>query len=106
MVATGHLVFVEQLADRLTLELPQSHEQEQDVEEAQRDQDCDGRKMRKLRHQGGAQSFAGINQWINKHSPLQNMEVTERAPRIVGAAEEDHRSEDHAEHQADMLLVH
>src|SRR5438477_3126872 len=106
MVATGHLVFVEQLADRLTLELTQSHEQEQDVEEAQCDEDRDDRKMRRLQHQRGAQSFTGINQWIHKHSPLQNMEVTERTPRIVGAAEEDHRSEDHAEHEADMLLVH
>ena len=58
-----------------------------------------------LRHQGGSQALAGIDQRVDENDLLQDWECVQRAPGIVGAAEEDHGRDDHAEHQSYVLLI-
>src|SRR5437899_8910415 len=62
--------------------------------------------MRKLRNHGSTETFAGVNEGIYEHGPLQDGEFIERAPGIVSATEENHGRHDEAEHQTDVGLLH
>src|SRR6266566_4242337 len=62
--------------------------------------------MRILGNHGSAKTFTGVDEGIYEHGFLQNGELFERAPGVVGAAEENHRRHDEAEHEADVGLLH
>src|SRR6266852_5248045 len=63
-------------------------------------------EMRKLGNHCSAKALAGVDEGIYEHSFLEDGEFVQRAPGIVGAAEENHGSHNEAEHQADVGLLH
>ena len=62
--------------------------------------------MWKLWNKGGSQPFARVSKRVDEHKLLQDWKITERTPRIIGAPKKDHGGEDHAEHEANVLLIH
>jgi hypothetical protein len=93
------------LADSLGMKLSQSDRQKQPVKERQHYQHRQQRKVRKLGYERSTQSLAGVHEGIHQDDFLQDGKVSQSAPRIIGAAEEDHGSQNHAEHQADVGLI-
>src|SRR5690348_11232250 len=77
----------------------------QHVKREQSDHHHDDRQVRKLRHECAAQSLTRIDQRIHQHDLLQNRKRCKRAPRIIRAAEEDHRRQHETKHQTDLRLV-
>src|SRR5580698_9535458 len=61
--------------------------------------------MRELGYEGSTQSLAGVDQRIYQDDFLQDGELRQGAPGIIRAAEKDHRSQNHAEHQTDVSLA-
>src|SRR2546423_1735179 len=88
------------------MEVAKAGDEQQGVEKYQADDDREQGEMPKLGNHRGAQAFAGVNERIYEHGFLQNREFFERAPGIVRAAEENHGSDDEAEHEADVRLLH
>src|SRR5437660_11509787 len=88
------------------MEVAKARGEQQGVEKYQADDDCEQGEMRKLGNHGGAKAFAGVDERIYEHGFLQNREFFERTPGIVRAAEENHGSDNEAEHQADVGLLH
>src|SRR5713226_1254659 len=93
-------------ADGLAVEAAKSGGEQQHVEEYQPNDDREQGEMRKLGNHSSAKTFAGVNERIYEHGFLQDGEFFERAPGIVGAAEENHGCDDEAEHEADVSLLH
>src|SRR5437660_276916 len=88
------------------MEVAKAGDEQQGVEKYQADDDREQGEMPKLGNHRGAQAFAGVNERIYEHGFLQNRKFFERAPGIVRAAEENHGSDNQAEHQADVRLLH
>ena len=88
------------------MEAAEANREQQHVEENQSGEDGREGEMRKLRDHGAAKTFAGVNERIYEHGFLEDRKFFERAPRIVGAAKENHGRDDQAEHQADVGLLH
>jgi len=61
--------------------------------------------MGELRGESGPHSLARVHERVDEDDFLQDGKRFQRAPRVVGAAEEDHRGHHHAEHEPDMLLI-
>src|SRR6266851_4089154 len=94
------------LGDGFSAEIAEAGGEEQSVKKYQAGEDSVQGQMRELGNHRCAQTFAGVNERIYEHGFLQDGEFFERAPRIVGAAEENHRGYDEAEHQTDVRLLH
>src|SRR5439155_19371640 len=97
---------VESSGDGLAVEVAKAGDEQQGVEKYQADDDREQGEMRKLGNHRGAKSFAGVDERIYEHGFLQDGKFFERTPGIVRAAEENHGSDDQAEHQADVRLLH
>src|SRR5437016_7200298 len=102
----NHPLPVASSTDGLAVKVAQARCEQQGVEKDEADDYGEQREMRKLGNHRGAQAFAGVDERIYEHGFLQNREFFERAPGIVRAAEENHGSDDEAEHQADVGLLH
>src|SRR5208282_1466521 len=96
---------VANLTDSLAVELSQPDSQQQRVKNCQRYQHRQHRKVRELGHERSTQALAGVNQGIHQYDFLEDGEMSQRAPGIVGTAKKDHWSQNHAEHEADMSLI-
>src|SRR2546423_6012672 len=88
------------------MEVAKAGDEQQGVEKYQADDHRKQGKMRKLGNHRGAKAFTGVNERIYEHGFLQDGEFFERTPGIVRAAEENHGSDNEAEHQADVRLLH
>src|SRR5579859_6769162 len=95
-----------ELTDGLFMELPKTDDKQQNIECRQGHQNQRKRQMGELGHQRCPQSFAGIGERVEENNFLQDGELVQRAPGIVGTAKKYHRGQDHAEHQADVLLIY
>src|SRR5579863_4748852 len=73
------------LAHSLFLKLPQSNRQQQNIDEAQHEEDRREREMRNLRHQSGAQAFAGIHERVDQYGLLQDWKTLQRTPGKISA---------------------
>jgi len=93
------------LAHGFTAKLPQAEGQQQPVKSRQNNQNGRQRKVRELWHERSSQAFAGVDQRIDQHSFLQDGKFVQRAPRVVSSAKENQRSQNHTEHQSNMLLI-
>src|SRR5260370_10937595 len=93
-------------ADGLAVEAAKASGKQQRVEEYQPNDHGEQGEMRKLGNHGSAETFAGVNERIDEHGLLQDRELVQRAPGIVSTAKENHGSDDEAEHQADVGLLH
>src|SRR6202035_3678648 len=92
-------------AHRLAPELRKSGGQKEQVKDGQSNQHRYHRYVRELRNKCASQTFAGVNQRIHQHDLLKDRKVRQRTPRIISTAKKDHRRQNHAEHQSDMVLV-
>src|SRR5207253_10598215 len=93
------------LGQRFAPELSEPDRDEKDIEEDQADEQTARRQMRKLRHERAPKSFARVHDRIDEDRAREDRKFLQRLPRIVRAAEEDHRREYKAEHQPDVLLA-
>src|SRR5205807_5018123 len=80
--------------DGFAVEVAKSREEQQGVEKYQANDYREQREMRKLGNHRGAKAFAGVHERIYEHGFLQEGKFLERAPGIVGAAEENHGRDD------------
>src|SRR5205807_1976517 len=94
------------LRQRFVAELPEPDRDEQDVEKDQPDEQSSSRQVSELRDERTAESLARVHDRVHQHGARQDREFSERLPRIVRAAEEDHRREHQTEHEADVLLAY
>src|SRR6266568_1363253 len=78
-------------AYRFPVKLLQAHRDQQHIEHGKRRYRHAGRNMRILRDQRSTQSLARVDQRIEQHQLLQQRKTVQHGPRIVDAAEEDHR---------------
>ena len=59
--------------------------------------------MRQLSGHGGAEALARVNERVDENELLEPRDDLQCFPRIVGAAEEDHRPEQHVKHETNLL---
>jgi len=61
--------------------------------------------VRRARREGGPHSLRYINQRVDQHRVLHDRHGAQSLPRIVRAAEKDHRRQNHSEHETDLLRL-
>jgi len=61
--------------------------------------------MRRSRSERRPHSLRHVNERIDQHRVLHDRHGAQSLPRIIRAAEKDHRRQDYPEHQADLLRL-
>src|SRR5205823_11977248 len=74
-------------------ELANPQRDKEEIEEDEAAEDHGQGEVRKLRDESASEPFTGVNDRIEKHGLLQYRKLGQRAPRVIRAAEENHRGQ-------------